>query len=275
VSSHTIGPDELAAVVRAPSASDDKYSRGVVGLVVGSDAYPGAALLACDAALSAGAGMVRLVSSAAAEQVVLSARPEVVITPGRVDALVVGCGMPSDDTPTVTNRLSRFPLRDTLPVVIDAGALASTPAIAGARSLTPHRRELAALARERGYSTADPHDQALRLATEWDVVVYLKGSRSEVFTPEGLAYELPDATPWLATAGTGDVLAGVMGALLAQQKKETWSHAELARAAAVAGTIHAMAAQRVSSEAGGGSDGPIHASELGRGVSAVIAQIVA
>jgi len=65
-----------------------------------------------------------------------------------------------------------------------------------------------------------------------------------------------------------------MGALLAQQKKETWSHDDLARVAAVAGTIHAMAAQRVSSEAGGGLDGPIHASELGRGVSAVIAQIV-
>jgi len=275
VTSRTVGSDDLRAIVRAPSAGDDKYSRGVVGLVVGSDEYPGAALLACDAALCAGAGMVRLVSSAAAQQVVLSARPEVVITSGRVDAMVVGCGIPAADSSTITDRLSRLPLNDALPVVIDAGALAATPSIAGARILTPHHKELAALARERGYSTADPREQAARLAKEWDVVVYLKGSRSVVFTPEGVDYQLPDATPWLATAGTGDVLAGVMGALLAQQKKETWSHDDLARVAAVAGTIHAMAAQRVSSEAGGGLDGPLHASDLGRGVSAVIARLVA
>jgi len=275
VSSHTIGADDLVAIVRAPLASDDKYSRGVVGLVVGSDEYPGAALLACDAALCAGVGMVRLVSSAAAEQVVLSARPEVVISPGRVDALVVGCGISSGNTPTTTDRLSRLPLNDTLPVVIDAGALGATPSIGGARILTPHHKELATLAREQGYATADPLEQAAQLATEWDVVVYLKGSHSVVVTPEGVAYELSDATPWLATAGTGDLLAGLMGALLAQQKKDTWSHAELARVAAVAGTIHAMAAQRISAEAGGGLHGPLHASELGRGVSAVIAQLVA
>jgi len=275
VTSRTVDSDDLRAIFRAPRASDDKYSRGVVGLVVGSDEYPGAALLACDAALSAGAGMVRLVSTSAAQQVVLSTRPEVVITPGRMDAMVVGCGIPSGDPLTLTSRLAHLPHSDSLPVVIDAGALAHTPSIGGARVLTPHRTELAALARERRYSTADPREQAVQLAKEWDVVVYLKGSRSMVFTPDGVAFELSDATPWLATAGTGDVLAGVMGALLAQQKEETWSHAELARVAAVAGTIHAMAAQRISAEAGGGLDGPLHASDLGRGVSAVIARLVA
>jgi hydroxyethylthiazole kinase-like uncharacterized protein yjeF len=260
-------------VIRHPGPNDDKYSRGVVGLLVGSQEYPGAAALVCEAALSAGAGMVRLVTDPAAEQVVLATRPEVVITPGRVDAAVVGCGIPAGHREDITQRLKRLHLSDDGAVVVDAGALGYASEIPGSTILTPHHNELAALARALGYQTMDPREQAAQLAREWDVVVYLKGSQSAVFTPDGVAYELEEASPWLATAGTGDVLAGVMGALLAQQKKESWNHSELARVAAVAGWIHAQAAEKVSRESGGGTPGPILAAELARAVSSVVAEV--
>jgi len=273
VSPHSLSPEEIRAVIRRPGPTDDKYSRGVVGLLVGSQEYPGAAALACEAALSSGVGMVRLVTEPAAEQAVLATRPEVVITPGRVDAVVVGCGIPAERHEEITQRLERLPLSDDGAVVVDAGALGYAPEIPGSKILTPHHKELAALATTHGYDATDPREQAALVASEWDVVVYLKGSHSTVFTPDGVAYELEEASPWLATAGTGDVLAGVMGALLAQQKNESWNHPELARVAAVAGWVHAKAAEKVSRESGGGKPGPILAAELARAVSAVVAEV--
>jgi hydroxyethylthiazole kinase-like uncharacterized protein yjeF len=264
---------ELRELVRPPGPTDDKYSRGVVGLVVGSEQYPGAALLSTEAALHSGVGMVRLITTDTPRELVVTHRPEVVVTAGRVDAVVVGCGIPEgDDIPA---RLAGLPLEEGTPVVVDAGALAHSPHIGGSQVLTPHENELERLSASLGVSGDSAVDKACALASMWNVVVYLKGHESRVCTPKGVAYSLPPATPWLATAGTGDVLAGLMGALFAQQKKTSWTHEDLARVAAAAGQIHAMAAARLSVEAGDGRPGPILSGELARAISPVIAELAA
>jgi hydroxyethylthiazole kinase-like uncharacterized protein yjeF len=265
--------EQLRSFVTPPGPHDDKYSRGVVGLVVGSEQYPGAALLASEAALHAGVGMVRLVTTDTPRQLVLVNRPEVVVTPGRIDAVVVGCGIPEGED--LSSRLSQLPITPDTPVVVDAGGLALAPHIGGAQVLTPHQGELDRLAHSLGVGGVEPSDKACAIASLWGVVVYLKGHESLVCTPSGVAYALPPATPWLATAGTGDVLAGLMGALFAQQKKATWSHDEIAAIAAAAGQIHAMAAQRLSEESGDGRPGPILSAELARAISPVIAELAA
>ena len=134
-----------------PGPDSDKYARGVLGLVAGSQAYPGAGVLAAEAAVHAGAGMVRALGSAA--EAVVAARPEVVPAEGRVQAWVVGPGMePDTDTATAV----RWALDDDVPVVLDAGALAVVAADEGLRAairqraattvLTPHDGEYARLA---------------------------------------------------------------------------------------------------------------------------------
>lgn len=265
--------DELRALLRAPGPHDDKYSRGVVGLVVGSEQYPGAALLATEAALHTGVGMVRLLTTDTPKQLVLTNRPEAVVTPGRVDAVVVGCGIP--DGEDLSSRLDGLPIEPGTSVVVDAGALSQAPTIGGTQVLTPHERELERLVAPLGLEGSSAEEKACALASLWDVVVYVKGHESFVCTPGGVAYTLPPATPWLATAGTGDVLAGVMGALFAQQKKTAWTHDEVAAVAAAAGQIHSMAAGRLSVDSGEGRPGPILSAELARAVSPVIAELVA
>lgn len=86
-----------ARELRTPTATDDKYSRGVLGFASGSPRYPGAALLGIDAALSTGIGMVRYAGDESVERLVIARRPEVVIDPGRVTAWVVGSGIVPDD----------------------------------------------------------------------------------------------------------------------------------------------------------------------------------
>jgi hydroxyethylthiazole kinase-like uncharacterized protein yjeF len=262
---------ELRELVKSPGPEDDKYSRGVVGLVVGSEQYPGAALLSTEAALHSGVGMVRLMTTDTPRALVLANRPEVVVTPGRVDAVVVGCGIGEGED--LSARLADLPIEQGTPVVVDAGALAQAPQIGGMRVLTPHKNELQRLCATLGVSGQTAAEKACTLASMWNVVVYLKGHESLVCTPKGVAYSLEPATAWLATAGTGDVLAGLMGALFAQQKKTGWTLDELAQVAAAAGQIHAMAAARLSIESGEGQPGPILSAELARALSPVIAEL--
>src|SRR5690606_1343654 len=104
-----------------PAPHDDKYSRGVLGVITGSDRYPGAAVISVDAALHTGLGMVRYLGPA--DQLVLSRRPEAVAVDGRVDAWLLGCGTATPDDAT------RTAAAQGRPTVLDAGALslASTP----------------------------------------------------------------------------------------------------------------------------------------------------
>lgn len=194
-----------------PQPTDDKYSRGVVGLDVGSGQYPGAALLGCLGARYAGAGMVRYLGPVAGE-LILGSQPSVVTAPGRVQALVVGSGWGEAEVGRWQAALDTGAL-----LVVDAEALRLLPAdLPEGSLLTPHPGELARLLGiSRSQVEGEPLASARQAAQQHRATVLLKGATQCVATPEG-ACLLPIAGPaWTARAGAGDVLAGVCGALLA------------------------------------------------------------
>ena len=210
-----------------PGPTDDKYSRGVVGVVAGSDTYPGAAVLACAAAVESGAGMVRYVGPDRAADLVQATAPEVVPGPGRVQAWVIGSGIDGTDLAHVDGaqlEAIEQALGSDLPVVIDAGGLdllADTdlqrrrgrPTL-----LTPHAGECARLLGvERAEVEADPIGAAQELVAATGATVLLKGAVTVIAAPdpEEPIRTQADAPAWLATAGAGDVLAGLLGTLLA------------------------------------------------------------
>lgn len=204
--------DDVAALVPTPPASADKYSRGVVGVVAGSEQYPGAGVLCTGGAVRAGAGYVRYEGTAT--DLVRAAWPTVVAGEGRVDAYVCGSGAPGDDA-------ARTVVESDVAAVLDAGALAlGADAIRGRTAptlITPHAGEFETLT---GVDpTSDPLGSALRAAADLGVHVLLKGERTIVAAPDGRALVNPTGTTWLSTAGTGDVLAGAAGALLAAAVK--------------------------------------------------------
>lgn len=241
-------PALAAREVRVPTAGDDKYSRGVVGFATGSVTYPGAALLGISAALSTGVGMIRFAGDESLADGILARHPEVVKEPGRVSAWVVGSGMVASDDESMM--LARAVLSEGLPSVVDAGAISVLP-VHHRTVATPHAGELAtALGVDRSVITDDPAAMALRAAIQWDSTVVLKGSTTYVVNPLGDAYSLSIAPTWLAMAGAGDTLAGIIGALIATRSAEiAESGRALARIAATGVLIHSVAASRAS---GGG-----------------------
>ena len=258
--------------VRAPKPSDDKYSRGVAGFFTGSEQYPGAARLGVEAALHTGVGMVRYRGPSSLAEQLISHRPEVVKTPGHVSSLVVGSGWPQLSADEAARLTSSFDGSESVPVVLDAGALPHASLFQGPRVLTPHHREMVRLC-----SLSHRHDFAeecaIQRARDGGVVVLLKGHHTVVVTPQGVAYRLPPATPWLATAGTGDVLAGILGALLAAPTESPRSLEEVAKVAGLAALIHQEAAHRLSRQFGAGVPGPFTALELARSVGPVVASL--
>lgn len=257
------------------TADDDKYSRGVLGVATGSDRYPGAAVLGVDAAVRAGAGMVRYVGPDVAATLVLQRRPEMVRGAGRVQAWLIGSGIDAEDPGAERLDDFRHALGDGVPVVIDAGALGTArDGVDGLAVLTPHAGELQRLLRsagddvERATIERDPGRWAVRAAEATRAVVLLKGSRTVVATPDGTLLRLPEATPWLSTAGTGDVLAGVLGALVAAAADRLDGHRALAEVAATASLVHALAAHRAS------NGGPIAALDVAENVPSVLADLL-
>ncbi|MGZ4507985.1 MAG: NAD(P)H-hydrate dehydratase [Blastococcus sp.] len=251
---------DVAGRLEPPSSNDDKYSQGVVGIVAGSSTYPGAGVLCTGAALRTRPGLVRYAGTAAAG--VRAAWPEAIVTEGRpsdagrVQAWVVGPGMGTDDA-------ARSVLAEVLatdqPVVVDADALtmaATDPALVRDRRaptvLTPHDREFERFGTPVG---PDRVAAARRLAADLGVVVLLKGDATVVADPEGTAFVNGTGTPWLATAGTGDVLSGIAGAVLATQAATGLPTAE---AAAVAAHLHGRAGQLAAER------GPLIAGDLVR-----------
>ena len=227
---------DVAAHLEPPSPTDDKYSQGVVGVVAGSVTYPGAGVLCTGAALRTRPGLVRYAGTAA--EGVRAAWPEAIVTDGRpadagrVQAWVVGPGIGTDDA---ARDLLAEVLAADLPVVVDADALtlaAADPALVRDRSaptvLTPHDREFARFGADPG---PDRIGAVRRLAADLGCVVLLKGDATVVADAGGTAFVNGTGTPWLATAGTGDVLAGILGALLATGLDATL-------AAAVAAHLH-------------------------------------
>jgi ADP-dependent NAD(P)H-hydrate dehydratase / NAD(P)H-hydrate epimerase len=235
---------DVAALLPTAGPGDDKYTRGVVGVVAGSTAYPGAAVLCTGSATLGGAGMVRYAGTAT--DAVRARWPEVIVSEGgpgqagRVQAWVVGPGGGTDDD--AADRL-RTVLASDLPVLVDADGitlLAADLDLVRKRSaptvLTPHDREFERLA---GPVGADRIGAARRAAADLGAIMLLKGNRTIVAGPDGTAYVNRTGTAWLATAGSGDVLSGLGGTLLA-------AGLDPLLAAATAAHLHGLAGQLAS-----------------------------
>lgn len=249
-------PSDAAAWVTAPHGESTKYRRGVLGVATGSDRYPGAAVLGVDAALHTGVGMVRYVGPDRASDHVLTRRPEVVTGSGRVQAWLVGSGISADSLDELappTAEAFRHASEQGVPVVVDAGALPLVH-LGPTAVLTPHAGELAALLDvDRDEVESDPAAAALRGAAQTGSVVLLKGEHTHVVTPDGaVRLVASSATPWLAAAGAGDVLGGVLGALVATRQGRAEAEggqltpSDLAHLAASAAVVHGLAARRAS-----------------------------
>ena len=235
-----------------PSALDHKYSRGTLGVITGSAQFPGAAVLTSKAALATGLGVLRFHSSSGLAHLVLHATPEALVQPGKVDAWLVGSGVSdkkySDYTTWLRHRWFKLMSAQSVPTVLDAGALDWAGKLTQPTLITPHAGELAKLLVKRGIQVsseaieADPKKWSMVAAEKLGVTVLLKGSTTYIAQPDFLI-ELPKATPWLATAGSGDVLAGIIGALLATNYIEILNDENnLARVAATGAIIHNNAA---------------------------------
>ena len=216
---------DVAARLPVPGRSDDKYRRGVLGVVAGSPAYLGAAVLAVGGALAAGAGMVRFVGPAAVAAAVRAQWPEVVVADGlpsaagRVQAWVVGPGGGTDDG---ARALLDDVLGTDVPVLVDADGLTLLAQRGELRRraptlLTPHAGELARLLGvERDTVESHRLAQVRAAAARYGATVLLKGSTTLIAGPANEpVWANGTGTGWLATAGSGDVLSGACGALLA------------------------------------------------------------
>ncbi len=270
------GAQDAARVLRRPTADDDKYSRGVIGVRTGSARYPGAAVLGVEAAWRTGTGMVRYLGPVRAQDLVLQRRPETVTADGRVQAWLVGSGTDAAERDAAETAALRGILSGDLPVVVDAGAL---DLVAGATApviVTPHARELDRLRGVLGLPEAAADDReriALETADAFGGVVLSKGAVTVVAAAGGWVRRVSAGTPWLATAGTGDVLGGVLGALAAGAVAAGRAGIDdLAACAATAAWVHGRAGA-VASLAAGGAGGPITALDVAEAVPRVIAEL--
>ncbi|MFC7491362.1 MULTISPECIES: bifunctional ADP-dependent NAD(P)H-hydrate dehydratase/NAD(P)H-hydrate epimerase [unclassified Knoellia] len=278
--------DDVADAWPVPGPDDDKYSRGVVGIVAGGENYSGAAVLAVTAAVEAGAGMVRYVGTPTPEGLVRAAVPEAVHGEGRVQAWVVGPGLDVTSTrrdATTQLDVARAALAGEQPVLVDAGGLdlldddvvdvrRERPTL-----LTPHAGELATLLTrlgagrrsrksitvERAAVEAEPLRHARALAERTGMTVLLKGFTTLVVPvdPREPVRSQADAPPWLATAGAGDVLAGLIGTLLA-------AGLDPADAGALGALVHGVAADRAS------AGGPVRALRVAHGIPEAVAHLL-
>jgi hydroxyethylthiazole kinase-like uncharacterized protein yjeF len=266
--------EDLSVLLPHPGRRSHKYSRGVLGVVAGSERYPGAAVLACRGALASGVGMVRYLGPPDVADLVRRSCPEVVCGTGsaaetHVQAWLLGPGL--DEEAHEQLERVREAAATGLPVVADAGALPALPHDLAPRFvLTPHAGELAALLARYGEDPGRPgvDDATLAAARQASgltgATVLLKGATTLVAAPSGALFSQAEATPWLATAGSGDVLAGVLGSLLAQLAEDPGAFDSRgvsagdrwAGIAAMAASIHGRAGSLAS------AGGPVSASGI-------------
>jgi len=279
---------DVAALLPRPSGESDKYRRGVVGVAAGSERYPGAAVLAVSAALRGGAGAVRYAGTAARE--VVRAHPETLVSAGgpkaagRVQAWVVGPGLADGEA---AERTLDEALAAGVPTLVDADGLRLLARRHGRLApggppllLTPHAGEAAALLAGAGVTATSAQVEASRLryarqiAGLYDCTVLLKGSTTVVAGPDPAAPVRvnPTGTPWLATAGSGDVLSGLAGALLA-------SGLTPLDAGSVAAYLHGLAGRIAAAggDLGGGGSGeaPVTASDVAAALPAAWRNVTA
>ena len=271
--------DDVAARWPVPGPGDDKYSRGVVGVVAGGESFTGAALLCTTAAVEAGAGMVRYVGTPTPTGLVRAHVPEATHGVGRVQAWVVGPGLDTASRATGSKAqldAARDALAGEEPVVVDAGGLDLVDAGVVRRRaervtlLTPHAGECARLLSRLGDAEVARDDvegaplaHARRLAGLTGATVLLKGSTTLVVPPGDGApvWSQADAPAWLATAGAGDVLAGLLGTLLAAGLPAD-------EAGALGALVHGVAADRAN------PGGPVRALAVAHALPATVAALL-
>ncbi|YAL82708.1 bifunctional ADP-dependent NAD(P)H-hydrate dehydratase/NAD(P)H-hydrate epimerase [Dermacoccaceae bacterium W4C1] len=275
--------DDVAALWPVPGPYDDKYSRGVLGIVCGSERFPGAAVLSATAAASAGVGMIRYIGPGTPTDLLRAAVPEAVTGTGRVQAYVVGSGVAADDRTAAGRAQLRqvtAALDSDLPCVVDAGALEVVGARSAPTLLTPHAGELARLAARlkpsglpRGRRAShwsdlvaqQPMVVARAVADHLGATVLLKGAVTVVVPPSGSESPIrsqADGSPWLATAGSGDVLAGLAGTLLA-------SGLSPLDAGSAAAAVHGYAADHAN------PGGPVRALAVAHALGPTVAALLA
>jgi hydroxyethylthiazole kinase-like uncharacterized protein yjeF len=270
--------DDVRRLWPVPGPSSDKYSRGVLGIVAGTPTYPGAAVLSVLGALGAGPGMVRYVGPPEVQALVHATAPEAVTAEGRVQAWVCGSGFdPGSRAKGVAEQKHHVEdaLASDLPVVVDAGALEMIDRREAPTLLTPHAGELARLLTRlaagpdgpgevtRDQVTAAPLAHARAAAEQTGCTVLLKGSHTLVVSPDRsrAVRAQADAPAWLATAGAGDVLGGLLGTLLA-------AGLDPLDAGALGALVHGVAADRTN------PGGPVRITDVARRIPETVAALL-
>jgi hydroxyethylthiazole kinase-like uncharacterized protein yjeF len=259
MSTRTWRARDVKKCIITPSELDNKYSRGVLGVITGSAKYPGAAVLTVASASATGLGMIRFHSNSGLAHLVLHSNPEAVVQPGPVTAWLAGSGIDSrrysDFTTWLRHRWFTLISKQSVPTILDAGALYLAGKFDQPTLITPHAGELARLLTQRGITVTseaiegNPKKWAITASEKLGVVVLLKGSQTVVADGDSII-ELPVSTPWLATAGSGDVLAGIVGTLVATNYIEILNDRNrLSEVAASAAFIHNSAALLASRDA--------------------------
>ena len=282
----------IGQLVHAPTAADNKYTRGVLGFVTGSNAYPGAALLGVAAAEAVGVGMVEYFGPQRVQDLLLVDHPQVVaaesVAGARAQAWVLGSGVEVSGVPALSGDSAPVKSIDDFSqianvrasaygqgsvAVVDAGAIALldyAKTISGSLILTPHDGELKRLFarlqepfRDADFDTLQHRmSTAQRAAQLLGQTILLKGSTTVIAQPFEETIAVGPNSPHLATAGSGDVLAGILGALAVAnlaEVRESWL-----RVAKLAVLLHSRAAELASLE------GPAVASALPVQVSKIL-----
>jgi NAD(P)H-hydrate epimerase len=259
-----MGP-ELAQLPLRRWAAAHKYQQGHLLLVAGSEAYAGAAILAALGARASGAGMVTIAVPARLKPLLVARLPEALVlacpeTPTgsiesldslnldwqRYDAIAAGCGL----GPAIEPVLQAL-WHSGCPLVLDADGLNGLAAMGWQERsapvvLTPHPGEFRRLFPDLAQATDDPIERAQQAAQLTGAIVVLKGARSVIGEPGGCGWIIPESTPALARGGSGDVLAGLLGGLIAQRQPPT--SAEWGQLAATAAWWHAQAGLRAAAD---------------------------
>lgn len=258
-------PQRIAALLMQPEVDAHKYSRGKLTLVAGSSVYPGAACLAAYAGQRMGAGYTMVYCDPDSLQLIRQYRPSLVgaswenlriddisvSRPGRPAACVAGCGF-TVKSPEQAKLALRLVRGVEAPLLVDGGALFALGSVEGRLAceeraerglpliLTPHGGEADRLAKAARIYDAEGMALACELAKAYRCIVVLKGPTTFIADSEHVV-TMSHGTAALAKAGTGDVLSGMIGALLAQGRDPF-------DAAVVGATVHAYAGQAAALE---------------------------
>lgn len=281
---HRLETADLAQLWTVPDTAAHKYSRGVLGIVAGSAQYPGAALLTAQGALDTGVGMVRYLGPPPVARLINASLPEVVcsqesVAGSHVQAWLVGPGIGDDDDQV---QRARDAIDSGLPAVVDASALPLLPdELEPHVILTPHAGELQGVLANQGVDAAradiesSAAEYARLAAGLTGATVLLKGSTTLTASPSGTLVSQSEGTSWLSTAGSGDTLAGILGALAATFAESPQAIAPVGLAgpdrfavlAAMAASIHGRAAALAS------AGGPISSSDISKVINQVFISI--